>query len=84
VVGTVALDSLPETVGPVSVAGDAAVAVASRLAARGEDVLLLPDRFPTSTGIAIAAQRRMTSGLAGRLAQPLYVDPPEARPGGRA
>ena len=84
VVGTVALDSLPETVGPVSVAGDAAVAVASRLAARGEDVLLLPDRFPTSAGIAIAAQRRMTSGLAGRLAQPLYVDPPEARPGGRA
>lgn len=84
VVGTVALDSLPETVGPVSVAGDAAVAVASRLAARGVDVLLLPDRFPTPAGIAIAAQRRMASGLAGRLAQPLYMDPPEARPGQQA
>lgn len=84
VVGTVALDSLPEAPGPVSVAGDAAVAVASRLAARGIDVLLLPDRLPTPAGIAVAAQRRTAAGLAGRLAQPLYVDPPEARPGGRA
>jgi len=83
VVGTVALDALPEPAGPISVAGDAAIAVAARLAARGGDVLLLPDRFPTPAGIAVAARRRIAAGPDGRPAQPLYVDPPEARPAGR-
>ena len=79
-VATAALDALPDPSGPVSVAGDAAVAVASRLAARGADVLLLPARMPTPVGVAAAAWRRVSMGPDPRPVQPLYVDPPEARP----
>lgn len=79
-VATVALDALPTPSGPVSVAGDAAIAVASRLAARGADVLLLPARKPMPAGIAAAARRRVSVGPDLRPVQPLYVDPPEARP----
>ncbi len=77
---TVALDALPDPGRPVSVAGDAAIAVASRLAASGADVLLLPARMPTPAGVAAAARRRVSAGLDPRPVQPLYVDPPEARP----
>lgn len=70
-----ALDALPDPAGPVAVAGDAAIAVASRLAARGADVRLLDARRPCTLGIARAARQGT------RPAQPLYVDPPEARPG---
>lgn len=79
-VATLALDGLPNPDGPVSLAGDAAVAVASRLAARGIDVLLLPGRQPTPAGIAAAALRRLSAGPDARPVQPLYVDAPEARP----
>jgi len=79
-VATVALDALPYPWGPVSLAGDAAGAVASRLAARGVDVLLRPERLPAPFGIAAAARRRTAVGPDTRPAQPLYVDPPEARP----
>ena len=79
-VATVTLDALPEPSGPVSLAGDAAIAVASRLAARGADVLLLPARMPTPAGVAAAARRRVSAGPDLRPVQPLYVDPPEARP----
>lgn len=79
-VATVALDALPDPPGPVSLAGDAAIAVASRLAARGADVLLLPARSPTPAGVAAAAWRRVSAGPDPRPVQPLYVDPPEARP----
>ena len=77
---TVALDALPDPGRPVSVAGDAAIAVASRLAASGADVLLLPARMPTPAGVAAAARRRVSAGPDPRPVQPLYVDPPEARP----
>ena len=79
-VTTVALDALPTPSGPVSLAGDAAIAVASRLAARGADVLLLPARMPTPFGMAVAAWRRVSAGPDPRPVQPLYVDPPEAHP----
>lgn len=69
-----ALDALPAPPGPVAVAGDAAVAVAARLAARDHDVLLLDDRRPTPAGVAAAARRGCT-----RPPRPFYVDPPEAR-----
>jgi tRNA threonylcarbamoyladenosine biosynthesis protein TsaB len=69
------LDALPAPTGPVAVAGDAAVAVASRLAARGFNVQLGSARRPDALGIAAAAAR------GGRLPQPLYVDPPAMRPG---
>lgn len=79
-VTTVSLDMLPNPSGPVSLAGDAAIAVASRLAARGADVLLLPGRMPTPAGVAMAARCRVSMGLEPRPVQPLYVDPPDARP----
>lgn len=82
-VATVALEALPDPAGPVSVAGDAAIAVASRLAARGADVLLLPARTPTPAGVAAAARFRTAAGPDRRPVQPLYVDPPEARPATR-
>lgn len=79
-VATVGLDELPDPDGPVALAGDAAAAVASSLAAIGVDVLLLPVRLPTPAGIAAAAQRCISAGSDTRPVQPLYVDPPEARP----
>lgn len=74
-VRSVALDGLPDPAGLVALAGDAAPAVAGALQARGHDVLLLGARHPTPLVIAAAARRGP-----GRPAQPLYVDPPEARP----
>lgn len=71
-VASVALDDLPLPEGPVAVAGDAAIAVMSRLAARGADVLFLGTAGPTPLGIAAAPRGP---------ALPLYVDAPEARPG---
>ena len=77
VVVSVALDALPEPVGRVRIAGDAAIAVASRLAARGASVLLTAWRRPMPAGIAAAARARPV------LPRPLYVDPPAAQVGAR-
>ena len=77
---TVALDALPDPPGPVSLAGAAASAGAPRRAARGADGLLLPPRMPPPAGGAAAARRRVSVGPDLRPVQPLYVDPPEARP----
>lgn len=74
-----ALDDIPAPPGPLVVGGDAAAAVVDRLRARGFDVALGPV-LPTPAGIALAALRRAATGLPARPAQPLYVDPPEARP----
>jgi tRNA threonylcarbamoyladenosine biosynthesis protein TsaB len=74
-----ALDDLPSAAGPVAVAGDAAVAVAARLAAGGTDVMLTDARRPTPRHVAMAGARRVAGGLPPLPALPLYVDPPEAR-----
>ena len=74
-----ALDALPLPPGPVAVAGALAVAVASRLAERGADVQLLPARWADAAGIAAAALARTQGTLPPLPAQPLYIDPPEAR-----
>lgn len=78
------LDSLPDPPGPLALAGDAAIEVAARLAARGRDVMLTGARLPAPLPIARAACRRARGELPARAAQPLYVDPPEVRlpPGG--
>lgn len=73
------LDRLPAPPGPIAVAGDAAIALASRLAAAGHDVLLTDLRLPTPQGVARAAAQRAAGTLPPRPAQPLYVDPPEVR-----
>jgi tRNA threonylcarbamoyladenosine biosynthesis protein TsaB len=74
-----ALDNLPPAPGRIAVAGDASVAVAARLAARGTDVMLTDARLPTPRHVAMAGARRLAGELPPLLAQPLYVDPPEAR-----
>ncbi|HUN39174.1 MAG TPA: tRNA (adenosine(37)-N6)-threonylcarbamoyltransferase complex dimerization subunit type 1 TsaB [Acetobacteraceae bacterium] len=73
------LDSLPIPAHPVAIAGDAAIAVAARLAAQGADVMLTDARLPTPRHIAVSGIRRLAGGLPPLPAQPLYVDPPEAR-----
>jgi tRNA threonylcarbamoyladenosine biosynthesis protein TsaB len=74
-----ALDALPSPDGPVAIAGDAAPLVAARLAARGANVMLTDARLPAVRHIAEVAARRLTGAIAPRAAQPLYVEPPEAR-----
>lgn len=78
-VRTESLAALPAPGGKVAVAGDAAVAVAAALAARGEDVMLTGARRPAAIHVARVGARRHSGGLPPRLAQPLYVDPPAAR-----
>jgi tRNA threonylcarbamoyl adenosine modification protein YeaZ len=74
-----ALDALPLPDGKVAVAGDAAGAVAARLAARGVDVMLTDARLPMARHVAMAADSRFRGVLPPLPAQPLYVDPPEVR-----
>jgi tRNA threonylcarbamoyladenosine biosynthesis protein TsaB len=78
-IASVAAETLPWPGGPVAVAGDAAVAVAAQLAARGVDVMLTDVRRPQPKHVAMAARRRADGGLPPRAAQPVYVDPPAAR-----
>jgi tRNA threonylcarbamoyladenosine biosynthesis protein TsaB len=73
-------DRLPRPGRPVAVAGDAAIEVAARLAARDADVMLTDARLPQPRAIAAAARRRHAGDLPPRPAQPLYVDPPAASP----
>ncbi len=78
-IGPSPLDALPQAGGKVAVAGNAAIAVAARLAARGDDVWLTDARFPGLVDIAAVGARRLQGDLEWLDAQPLYVDPPEAK-----
>jgi tRNA threonylcarbamoyladenosine biosynthesis protein TsaB len=73
------LDALPAPEGRLAVAGDAAAMVAATLAARDADVMLTDARLPIARHIAVVAERRFRGELRPLPAQPLYVDPPEAR-----
>lgn len=79
VVAAYALDALPLPAGRVAVGGDAAIAVAAWLAARGADVMLTDARLPLARHVAMAGLARRTGVLPPRPAQPLYVDAPEAK-----
>ena len=76
---SVSLDALPAPTGPVAIAGDAAVAVMARLAARGCDVRLMDVRGVRAGDVATVAAMRLAGGLLPLAAVPLYVDAPEAR-----
>ena len=78
-IATFDLAALPSPAGPVAIAGDAAIAVAARLAAADLDVMLTDLRAPSPRLVAGAAARRMAGQLPPRAVQPLYVDPPEAK-----
>lgn len=73
------LADLPRTTNKVAVAGDAAPAVAAWLAARDVDVMLTDARLPLARHIAVVAEDRHAGRLPPLAAQPLYVDPPEAK-----
>jgi tRNA threonylcarbamoyladenosine biosynthesis protein TsaB len=82
---SLALTELPTPAGPVALAGGAAGDVASRLAARGMNVMLTDARLPTGRHIAQVAERRFRGIIRPLAAEPLYVDPPEARmPAGKS
>jgi tRNA threonylcarbamoyl adenosine modification protein YeaZ len=70
---------IPRVRGPVAVAGDAANEVAARLAAAGADVMLTNARVLDPVWVARAALARRAAGLPAHAAQPVYVDPPEAK-----
>jgi tRNA A37 threonylcarbamoyladenosine modification protein TsaB len=81
---SLAVTDLPRPSAPVAVAGAAALDVASRLAARGCNVMLTDARLPTGRHIAQVAERRFRGLVRTLPAEPLYVDPPEAKlPGGQ-
>jgi tRNA threonylcarbamoyl adenosine modification protein YeaZ len=71
--------SLPPVRGRVAVCGSAANEVAARLAARGTDVMLTPRRLPRTDHVAAIAEQRARGLRPALPAEPLYVDPPEAR-----
>jgi tRNA threonylcarbamoyl adenosine modification protein YeaZ len=73
------LDALPAPDRPVALAGTAAGPVAARLAARNLPVMLTDARRPLPRHIALAGQARRAGRLSPLAAQPLYVDPPEAK-----
>ena len=74
-----ALAGLPIPSGPVAIAGDASIPVTAWLSARDFNVMLTSARLPQAWAIAAAATERFAGRLPPRPAQPLYVDPPEAR-----
>jgi len=73
------LDALANPDGPVAIAGDAAIAVAARLASRGFDVRLTDARLPRIEHVAAVGARRLCAELPPLEAMPLYIDPPEAK-----
>ena len=73
------LSELPAPVKPIAVAGDAAIEVAARLAARGAKVMLTDTREPRARDVALVGEQRLKGELPPLPAQPLYIDPPEAR-----
>ena len=82
---SLAVSELPRPDGSVAVAGGAAADVASRLAAAGVNVMLTDARLPSGRHIAEVAGRRFAGAIRPLAAEPLYVDPPEAKlPGGMA
>src|SRR5271166_4542504 len=78
-VSAFALDALPAASGRIAVCGDAGIAVAARLAARGDDVMLTDARLPLPRHVAVVGGVRLRGAIAPLAAQPLYVDPPEAK-----
>lgn len=73
------LDALPTPEGLVAIAGEQAIAVTAALAARDVNVQLAGSHSPSALGIERGARKRLLRELPPRSAQPLYVDPPEAR-----
>jgi tRNA threonylcarbamoyladenosine biosynthesis protein TsaB len=76
---SLAREALPLPRTKVAIAGVAALQIAARLAAGGANIMLTDARFALPRHIALVATRRHAGALPPRSAQPLYVDPPEAK-----
>jgi len=72
-------EELPPSCGRMVVAGDAAEAVAARLAACGADALLSAVRLPDAAAAARVAALRLAGRLPPLPARPLYAEPPAVR-----
>jgi tRNA threonylcarbamoyladenosine biosynthesis protein TsaB len=77
---SLAVADIPLPGAPVALAGPAALDVATRLAAKGAHVMLTDAILPTGPSIAAAARLRLEGRLPPLAAEPLYIDPPEAKP----
>ncbi len=80
----VAADRLPLPAGPVALAGDAAELAAAWLTGQGADAIVTQATLANAAGVALAGERRAAGALAPLAAQPMYVEPPEARPASRS
>ncbi len=67
------------TAAKVAICGDAAVALVAQLAATGADVMLTRARQPHAADVALVGAAMLEGRMAPHEAQPLYVDPPEAK-----
>jgi len=65
---------------PVALAGNAAIEVTARLAARGADVMLTDLRVPRPQDVAAVASLRLRGLLPPRSPMPIYAEPPAAKP----
>ncbi len=72
--------ALPLPAGPAVVLGDAAGAVVAALQAAGADAVSGNRCQVSLASVARVALRRLAGDLAACPAQPLYIEPPEARP----
>ena len=72
-------EDVPATRASIALSGDGANDIAARLAARGVDVLLTNAKAIDPVWVARAAMAQLAAGLPPQPAQPLYVDPPEAK-----
>ena len=80
VMEAIAFDSLPWPDGPVTVLGDAAGSVVVALRAAGADAISAEIGSVSPEAVGRVAQRRVEGLLAPCPVQPLYIEPPEARP----
>jgi tRNA threonylcarbamoyladenosine biosynthesis protein TsaB len=78
-IASLAVTDVPDPSGPVAIAGGASADIASRLAARGFNVMLTDARLPAGRHIAEVAERRFAGAIRPLAPEPLYIDPPEAK-----
>ena len=67
------------TAAPVAICGDAATPLMAMLAATGANVMLTSARQPRAADVARVGAAMLSGRMSPREAQPLYVDPPEAK-----
>ena len=80
--GTLAAIEIVDVIPPaarIAICGDAATALMARLAATGADVMLTTARHPRAGDVARVGAAMLAGSRTAHQAQPLYVDPPEAK-----